>query len=113
MAQERILAPQLATYNISFNLSSISSFFSYPSRLLARIRKYEDISEHVQDLHESLSSLDTSSVEEDKVVAARTAVATDLTRQSFPGPWGFFTSGYMLGLVLLVSHSLILNFDFY
>ncbi|ESK96491.1 hypothetical protein Moror_6999 [Moniliophthora roreri MCA 2997] len=99
MAQERALTPYLSTYNISLNFSSIGSLFSYPSRLLAKIRRIEDTAG--QNPHGSLPNLDTSSlVEEEKVITR--VIVPEVTRQSFPGPWGFFTSGYMVGLMLLM-----------
>ncbi|KAJ7729662.1 hypothetical protein DFH07DRAFT_178918 [Mycena maculata] len=77
-----------SAYNISLNITSIIAF---PSRLLARIRKADDFL--FQDAISS--SLSTGRA------AKLTDKSSDLGPSMFPGPYGFFLSGYMVGLVAL------------
>ncbi|KAJ6557290.1 hypothetical protein DFH09DRAFT_1280044 [Mycena vulgaris] len=76
-------------YNISLNLSSIIAF---PSRLLARIRQADDYL--FQDaVSASLSSERAAKSNQLSGRAANGSV--------FPGPYGFFLSGYMVGILAL------------
>ncbi|KAK0239471.1 hypothetical protein EDD85DRAFT_880711 [Armillaria nabsnona] len=79
-------------YNISLNLSAIgSTLLSIPTRLLARIRKVDDMLPEDTPIAEAVTWTSTA-------VAASKPSIVSLTAQSFPGPWAFFTSAYMLGL---------------
>ncbi|KAJ6509023.1 hypothetical protein C8R45DRAFT_1208587 [Mycena sanguinolenta] len=78
-----------SAYNISLNLTSLITF---PSRLLSRIRQADVIL-----FQDAISTLPSPSTD-------RAAVKSNPLSGSgpnFPGPYGFFLSGYMLGLVLL------------
>lgn len=90
----------LGSYNISLNLSAVSSLFTFPSRLLARIRGIDDIVS--EGASASLAALDNTTWTE-KENAVREAIAASHSIEQFPGPWAFFTSGYMAGLLLMVS----------
>ncbi|KDR73721.1 hypothetical protein GALMADRAFT_100588 [Galerina marginata CBS 339.88] len=91
----------LLAYNISLNFSSI--FARLPtSRLLARLRKgtFGSLSE--------ASEIPATSVVEDwastyaPVQSTETPLPSAIDQLSmFPGPWGFFTSWYMLGLLIM------------
>ncbi|KAG7448355.1 uncharacterized protein BT62DRAFT_766865 [Guyanagaster necrorhizus] len=79
------------TYNISVNLSAIgSTLLSIPTRLLAKIRKVDDMIAEDTPIAEAVTWTSTA--------AAASKPSISLTAQSFPGPWAFFTSAYMLGL---------------
>ncbi|KAK0463509.1 uncharacterized protein EV420DRAFT_1518589 [Desarmillaria tabescens] len=79
-------------YNISLNLSSIgSTLLSIPTRLLAKIRKVDDMLPEDAPIAEAVTWTSTAA-------AASKPSISSLTAQSFPGPWAFFTSAYMLGL---------------
>lgn len=80
------------TYNISLNLSAIgSTLLSIPTWLLARIRKADDMLPEDTPIAEAVTWTSTAAA------ASKPSIAS-LTAQSFPGPWAFFTSAYMLGL---------------
>lgn len=83
-------------YNISLNLSAIgSTLLSIPTRLLARIRKVDDMLPEDTPIAEAVTWTSTAA-------AASKPSIVSLTAQSFPGPWAFFTSAYMLGLFAMV-----------
>ncbi|KAK0211329.1 hypothetical protein DFS33DRAFT_371615 [Desarmillaria ectypa] len=78
-------------YNISLNLSAIgSTLLSIPTRLLAKIRKGDDMLPEDAPITEAVTWTSAAA-------ASKPSIAS-LTAQSFPGPWAFFTSAYMLGL---------------
>ncbi|KAF9073195.1 hypothetical protein BDP27DRAFT_315427 [Rhodocollybia butyracea] len=92
-----------SSYNISFNLSTIST---YSSRFLAWIMHKDGNGLTAGDLptpwpslldnSDSTMSATTSSPAPTASVAIATATTT-----TFPGPWAFFASGYMCGLVIM------------
>lgn len=96
-----------SSYNISFNLSSI---FTYPSRFLARMIQKGDSTDGTSlEIDPSPTSLwDTSST-----IPAAAATATVTAKSAagaaalFPGPWGFFSSGYVWGLLIMVRMKVI------
>ena len=87
------------SYNISLNLSSIFSFL--PSRLLARLRK--DVLERSVDPSDipATTSGDIFAQDQPLLQSAPTPSSNVMV---YPGPWGFFTSGYMMGLFLMVCY---------
>ncbi|KAJ3512483.1 hypothetical protein NLJ89_g3497 [Agrocybe chaxingu] len=102
----RILPPitppiSLVPYNISLNLSSI--FAMLPgSRFIARWRK------GVFETQTDPLELPTVSIAEQLASAASQPVVETVIPemakeqlQAFPGPWGFFTSGYLVGLFVM------------
>ncbi|KAJ7712454.1 hypothetical protein B0H16DRAFT_1813377, partial [Mycena metata] len=93
LAPEPSLQPP--AYNISLNFTSLSeSLIAFPSRLLARIRKADD---HLfQDAY-AISSIPSLNHGRAKSMGR----ASDLPGPAFPGPYGFFLSGYMIGLLAL------------
>jgi hypothetical protein len=91
------------SYNISLNFSSILAKLP-GSRFLTLLRKggYES---PVETLHPTASAVEElliteSSLEVDTPVADAVDKLT-----STPGAWAFFASGYMLGLLLMVSQT--------
>ena len=84
------------SYNISLNLSSIFSFL--PSRLLARLRK--DVLGQPVDPPD-IPPVDTFAQNLPLLQSAPTPSSNVMV---YPGPWGFFTSGYMMGLFLMVRY---------
>ncbi|KAJ7075886.1 hypothetical protein B0H15DRAFT_916541 [Mycena belliarum] len=80
-------------YNISLNFSSIIAF---PSRLLARIRKADDFL--FQDAIAANPSLNGGRSARYNQLSGR---VSDLGGSVFPGPYGFFLSGYMVGILAL------------
>ena len=82
------------SYNISLNLSSIFSFL--PSRLLARLRK--DV------LGQPVGPSDVPATTAADILAQEQPLlqTAPSNMTAYPGPWGFFTSGYMMGLFLMV-----------
>ncbi|KAK1232925.1 hypothetical protein PQX77_003938 [Marasmius sp. AFHP31] len=92
---------QNSSYNISINLSSIGSLFSYPSRLLSRIRGLDS------DAGFSVTPIPVTAIDYSLPTPAPSPgyappPVPDVPRQAAPGPWGFFTSSYMIGLILMM-----------
>ncbi|KAF8163684.1 hypothetical protein B0H34DRAFT_650577 [Crassisporium funariophilum] len=95
------------SYNISLNLSSI--FYMLPgSRLLARLRRgaYESRIEASGIPSSSVIDSWTTEVSDYGSGMASSLQSTSADTQmdqlpAIPGPWGFFTSGYMLGLFVM------------
>ncbi|KAK7455173.1 hypothetical protein VKT23_011044 [Stygiomarasmius scandens] len=91
-------------YNISFNLSSFGSLFTYPSRLLARMRKIDELVS--PDATSAFASFDEAADWMGTMTTMHPSTpmpnpAPPEISAHFPGPWGFFTSGYMAGLFLM------------
>ncbi|KIK56394.1 hypothetical protein GYMLUDRAFT_47165 [Collybiopsis luxurians FD-317 M1] len=95
-----------SSYNISFNLSSI---LAYPSRFLARIIHKGQIPSG-SELEATLMDATTTSlwVDADSTISSVPAATSAATAKvvtgatpAFPGPWGFFSSGYMCGLLIM------------
>ncbi|KAJ3869596.1 hypothetical protein EV359DRAFT_29697 [Lentinula novae-zelandiae] len=106
--QHTLLSPGLvSSYNISFNLTSL---FTYPSRFLARLINKGDLESASAGLMDAtttswIDSSETSSMAAAAATstttrAAKTATAIASTN-AFPAPWGFFSSGYMCGLLIM------------
>lgn len=102
----------LSSYNISLNFSSILAMIP-GSRLLARFRRRRPFQTPLEQTAIPVTEtiLDDWSADPSTVtlVVETDASATMVTEQlpsSLPGPWGFFTSGYMLGLLVMVRHLL-------
>ena len=90
------------SYNISLNISSILAKLP-GSRFLTLLRKggYESFVDTLQPAASGVEDLTTeSSLDVDSPVAA---AIDNLT--STPGAWAFFASGYMLGLLVMVSQT--------
>ena len=85
------------SYNISLNLSSISSFS--PSRPLARLRK--DVLGQPVDPSDipATTAADILAQEQPLLQSAPTSPSNVTV---YPGPWGFFTSGYVIGFFLII-----------
>ena len=87
----------LASYNISLNFSSFLALLP-GTRFLARWRRrvhnldIDDVARIVDDW-----AMEAATLEPDP--SAQPAPEQPLP---FPGPWGFFTSRYMLGLLIMV-----------
>ncbi|THU80622.1 hypothetical protein K435DRAFT_767892 [Dendrothele bispora CBS 962.96] len=102
------------SYNISFNLSSFGSkLLDYPSRLLARMRRIDELVAASDATVAALTSLDEAApvggvgwtgTGTETLLHPSTALPKPVLHDvpaHFPGPWGFFTSGYMAGLFLM------------
>ncbi|KAF8868869.1 hypothetical protein BD779DRAFT_824016 [Infundibulicybe gibba] len=88
-------------YNISLNLSSILAFL--PSRILARVRRLDTPIE-IMDPTPGLASLMSFNHPPTPLPGSSVAQppsAPPITNPAFPGPLGFFTSRYMLGLIIM------------
>jgi len=84
--------------NATFNLTSkLTPIFSLPSRFLARIRLFDELFN--QGLGQN-SAMVTAG-EWGGIPSSPSPRPSTLT--PFPGPWGFFTSGYALVLFTMVS----------
>ena len=91
------------SYNISLNFSSILAKFP-GSRFLTLLRKggYES---PIDTLHPDATAVDELLITESSLgVDTPVAAAIDKFTSS-PGAWAFFASGYMLGLLLMVSQT--------
>lgn len=84
-------APAAAAYNFSINLTSI---FSLPSRFMARMHTIDEI------IH--LDAAQRRS-EWQQANALEPSTPSPSNFAPLPGPWGFMTSGYLLGLIIMVS----------
>jgi len=102
------------SYNISLNLSSIFAMLP-SSRLLTILRKGAFLGQiDASDLPTS-SMVDGWSAEtpvSDYLPGAPTPLDVDPVA-SFPGPWGFFTSWYMVGLLVMVCRAISFPQDFW
>ena len=90
------------SYNISLNFSSILARLP-GSRFLTLLRKgvYES---PIDTLHPDATDVDELFVTESSLGGVDTPVAAAIDKlTSTPGAWAFFASGYMLGLLLMVS----------
>lgn len=95
-------APSISVmYNISLNFSSILAKLP-GSRFLARLRKgvYES---PINTPHAVASVIEEWTTETSLDVDTPLAVPAIDKLASSPSPWAFFASGYMLGLLLVVS----------
>ena len=90
------------SYNISLNLSSILAKLP-GSRFLTLLRKggYES---PIDTLHPVATAVDELFTEGSFSVDTPVEAAIDKLT-SAPGAWAFFASGYMLGLLLMVSRT--------
>lgn len=84
-----------AFFNASLKLAH--RFFSLPSRALARLRRLDDVS---MDLHDAAHHSAYSSTNGNGQRRSRTSVHDG---PPIPGMWGFLTSGYFVGLFIMVS----------
>ncbi|KAF8630451.1 hypothetical protein AX17_005428 [Amanita inopinata Kibby_2008] len=101
--------PPSDVHTLSLNLSYILNYL--PSGILTRLRRSQ--SRHPIDAFQvtsppSITSTVASLVQESTQWSLQGDTATHANhsfnknhRQSFPGPWAFFTSGYMLGLLFM------------
>ncbi|KAF9266971.1 hypothetical protein L218DRAFT_896271 [Marasmius fiardii PR-910] len=87
---------QNSSFNISPNFSSLGSLFSYPSRLLSRIRGIDSYEPVIGAA--PVHPIDSTPT----LQAPGQHVIPEVPPHSFPGPWGFFTSSYTIGLVLMM-----------
>ena len=92
------------SYNISVNFSSI--LVKLPgSRLLTLLRK--GLGGH--NFESPIDTLHPAATADDELLATESslgAVAAEIDKfASTPGAWAFFASGYMLGLLLMVSQT--------
>jgi len=92
------------SYNISFNFSSILAKLS-GSRLLARLRRGVDQSS-IDTPHPVTSVVEEWITETQLDLDTTPPVAAAVDKLGpIPGPWAFFASGYMFGLLLMVSQT--------
>ena len=94
-------------WSLSYNLSSL---LSLPSRLVARMRKIDDILLHDDPMAAAESAITTAAMTSSLSAAAagpshRSAIASAIAHydMTLPGPWRFLTSGYFLSLLAMVS----------
>ena len=73
-------------------------FLSLPSRALARIRRLDDMA---LDFH--IAAQTTQQASSGTPGYRRQRNAGHVGVAPMPGPWGFLTSGYFLGLFVMVS----------
>ena len=75
-------------------------FLGLPSRALARLRRLDDIA---LDLHVAVAAQATQQASSGTPGFRRHRNAGHVGVAPMPGPWGFLTSGYFLGLFVMVS----------
>ena len=88
-----------SSYNISLNLTSILALIP-GSGFLWRLRR------GAFEIPLDASEMPTASAVEEWASQASQVVAAESAKEelpSFPGPWGFFTSGYIVGLFIMVG----------
>ncbi|KAI1791747.1 hypothetical protein LXA43DRAFT_1010317 [Ganoderma leucocontextum] len=83
-------------YNTSLKLAH--RFLSLPSRALARLRRLDDMA---LELHFAAQATQQASSGTPGYRRHRNAGHVGIA--PMPGPWGFLTSGYFLGLFVMVS----------
>ncbi|PPR02057.1 hypothetical protein CVT24_011156 [Panaeolus cyanescens] len=108
--------PSITSYNITLNLTTILSLIP-GSGLFARFRKGimhqqtvfgvnmngDDSLSHASESLTSLGEWTTASMSmfEEATASAEAAPAAAAQTAQVPSPWGFFTSGYMIGLFIM------------
>ncbi|KAF9246244.1 hypothetical protein BU15DRAFT_85024 [Melanogaster broomeanus] len=70
---------------------------AYPSRLLSHLRKFDELLD--RNTATSLSSMRMHDVDSNGVLIAHSPPPPGFT--PLPGPWGFLTSGYVVGLIVM------------
>ena len=85
-------------FNASLKLAH--RFLSLPSRALARLRRLDDMA---LDLHVAVAAQATQQASSGTPGYRRHRNAGHVGVAPMPGPWGFLTSGYFLGLFVMVS----------
>lgn len=102
----------LGFFNTSYKLAT--RFLGLPSRVLARMRRLDEILEHHPPNHQEYVSPSFTSLPNGYATAAPNPSDSRIHRMrqglsggqgvaSVPGPWGFLTSGYFLGIFIMVS----------
>lgn len=94
----------LMSYNISLNLSSI--FAMLPSRLFTKLRRGSFLGQiEASELPSVVDGWSTETPAFNSPPETPPLVVDPVA--SFPGPWGFFTSWYMVGLFVMVCRAII------
>lgn len=91
---------QPAMYNDDgYNLSSrLGSLLSLPSRFVARIRKIDEDFNHDLERHSIATAAMSNRIHR---MASDNSPSYEFV--AMPGPWAFVTSGYAVGLLVMVS----------
>ncbi|KAF9227586.1 hypothetical protein BS17DRAFT_773994 [Gyrodon lividus] len=85
--------------NVTSKLKTQSyKLLAYPSRLLARLRKFDELL--TQNTATSLTSMQMHDLDSNGILIARSAPPPS-SFSPLPGPWGFLTSGYIVGLIVM------------
>lgn len=91
----------LGIYNMTASLAT--RFLQFPSRLLARVRQLDDILDQAASPGGIYASAGSSSTDFKLVYSQNKQRMHDLSgANGVPGLWGFLTSGYFVGLLLMV-----------
>ncbi|TFY65006.1 hypothetical protein EVG20_g5753 [Dentipellis fragilis] len=93
--------PAALSFNISFSVN-LGSLMHFPSRLLARMRKLDDMLLN-SDLHSNVAD---NAHEGSLMRRMRPERSTHAGLPLMPGPWSFFASGYAIALFAM---ALLLN----
>ncbi|KAL0946399.1 hypothetical protein HGRIS_012625 [Hohenbuehelia grisea] len=98
-----------SAYNLTLSLN-FTSLLNFPARIFARMRKVDDILAAVDNTQLNdvipdsvLPSLESVGMSATALPSQQAAVIAQKASnfQQFPGPWGFFTSGYAFGLFMM------------
>lgn len=92
------LTSPAASSNVTLTSKMAQYLFRLPSRMIERMRLLDSVFE--QNL--AVSSDDSGLVPAGGLTSAHQRVR-DAGLTSLPGPWGFVSSGYFLGLFFMVS----------
>jgi hypothetical protein len=95
-----VAAPAAAQPHIGA-LGLLRKIITLPSRFAARMRLVDELLE--QDAERQAEAL-TAALNDPQNAELRRAHALQRVQYTpMPGPWGFFTSGYAVGLLVMVS----------
>ena len=92
--------PGFTFYSPSLNISAIfHSLLSWPSRVISKVRRLDDLLNNDIENH----AITTAAMQSNNMRRIHPDIKIGGDVVALPGPWAFVTSGYAVGLLLMVS----------